>query len=381
MKSGRLDNTVETISDRLDSMAKAVSSEEGEDQQEGLSTHGWKQIVKAFPYFLLACTIGWILVVVYTEAYNIPSAINMLCLVFVYAFALLGIPCILYLEKGPFPLWSVLSVTVGLSIALWYLTDHMGEFIYAEAISNILANLGIVVQGTVKTVVGFVGTVGVMFLTTIGVLSVIVAYLSKYIVNVLLSMNGHAKTGTRAKAEAFFDVPDIIDVESVELKLVDSTHIYNFKSSLNLTIYMIIFGMTISSYLFVNPYFLDVMSANTMLSVMTMLSMFMPALIIPWQIVRDVGAHVKSVAPRDYYLWTGAKNRLFSTFMAMGAFMMMFLLSVYLGNDIFYILKNYILYLVPLVATAVMYSFIYSNNFVESLKHFIYREYYERRDQ
>lgn len=105
------------------------------------------------------------------------------------------------------------------------------------------------------------------------------------------------------------------------------------------------------------------MGWHTMLAVTMMLSMFTPALILPWFIVRSIGAKVRSDAPRDYYLWIGARKRLFSTFAALGVFMMMFVLSVYLGNSVSEIILTYVSFLVPLFATSVVYGAIYTNNF------------------
>ena len=43
--------------------------------------------------------------------------------------------------------------------------------------------------------------------------------------------------------------------------------------------------------------------------------------------------------------------------------MMMFLLSVYMGNDVGRIVYNYVTFLVPLLVTAMMYGALYTNNF------------------
>ncbi len=137
----------------------------------------------------------------------------------------------------------------------------------------------------------------------------------------------------------------------------------DFRTGLSITAYLFILGLFISSYLFLNPYFLDVMTWQTMLAVMLMLSMFTPALILPWQIFRTIGAKVESSAPRDYYLWIGARSKLFTTFAALGAIMMMFLISVYFGNDIATNLETYLDFLIPLLATSVMYGSLYANNF------------------
>ena len=144
---------------------------------------------------------------------------------------------------------------------------------------------------------------------------------------------------------------------------------------------MVVLAMMISSYLFLNPLFLSIIDWKTMLSIMLMLSMFVPVLIIPWQIVKELGAVVISDAPRPYYLWTGAKRRLFYIFASLGAFMMMLVLSVYFGFNFIDIMQTYIVFLVPLVLTTIVYSLIYANNFSEPMKVSIVERFTEWKEK
>lgn len=358
VKTERMEDALDRTSRRLD---KVVGSR-GRRDGEPIIRSGDQRLVRGFPYFVVLVVIIWLAAVVYLEAYTLADMINLVCLSFTFCFALLGVPCALMMPRGAFSGWFVLLYALALTSVLWVCSQMMDNFSFAVAIDDMLNAVGLDFPGLWGEFIGFLGTLAVVLFTSIGVTSVISAYMRTYIPGVFASMNRHAREGVRGKAERFFMVPEIIDVEEVVLD--DSTeHLFDLRRSVSISVYLFVLGLLVSSYLFVNPYFLEVMSWKTMLSITLMLSMFTPALILPWQIVRCVGARVRSSAPRDYYLWEGAKHRLFTTFTAMGAFMMMFLLSVYLGNDVVRIIQNYLAFLIPLLMTSMMYGFVYANNF------------------
>lgn len=332
-------------------------------------------IIGAFPYFIAICVLMWTCIMVYIGDYRFSKMIEILCLVFVMCFAAIGIPCSCIMEKGVFSRWAMLALTLIMTCVLWMSGLFMGQVYYADAISNTFAAMGINLDTTWEFVLGFLGTLGILFFTSVGVLTVICSYMRTYMPGVFLTMNDHAAEGVRGKAEAFFMVPDIIDVKEVVLDPRVSIHRFDLGGSMSITLYLFILGLLVSSYLFVNPLLITVMGWQTMLAVTLMLTMFTPALVLPWQIVRGVGAKVRSDAPRDYYLWTGAKKRLFSAFMTLGVFMMMFVLSVYLGNSIADIIRTYVSFLIPLFATSLIYGAIYVNNFDMGVRSAICRRF------
>ncbi len=352
-KMEKVSNLLDNAATRLYPRRDSIKSVPDRDQR----------LIKSFPYFIALCLVIWIGCMVYLGDYSFSKLVEILCLTFVACFAVLGVPCLIMMDRGVFSNWVIFLLAVFMTGLLWLSEIYMGQVYYAEAIYDIMNVVGVHLDEVVNFVLGFGGTLAIMFFTSIGVLSVISAYMRQYMARVFLSMQKRAGTGERGKAEKFFKVPDIIDVEEVVLEPRKDAHVFHFSTSVEVTVYLFLLGLLVSSYLFVNPLLISVMGWQTMLAVTMMLSMFTPSLILPWVIVRSVGAKVRSSAPRDYYLWIGARKRLFSTFIALGVFMMMFILSVYLGNSVTEIILTYISFLVPLLATSIVYGAIYTNNF------------------
>lgn len=360
MRAGWTSDKLEKVSDFVDDAAGRLYPRR--DSIKSVPDRD-RRLIRAFPYFIALCLILWICSILYLGDYSFSKLVEILCLSFVACFAALGVPCLLMMDKGVFSTWVIFLLAVFMTGLLWLSEIYMGQVYYAEAIYDIMNVLGVYLDDVMQLILGFGGTLAIMFFTSVGVLSVIGAYMRLYMARVFLSMQRRAGTGKRGKAEKFFMVPDIIDVKEVVMEPRRDPHIFHFSTSVEVTAYLFILGLLISSYLFVNPLLISVMGWHTMLAVTMMLSMFTPALILPWFIVRSIGAKVRSDAPRDYYLWIGARKRLFSTFAALGVFMMMFVLSVYLGNSVSEIILTYVSFLVPLFATSVVYGAIYTNNF------------------
>lgn len=366
-----VERTLEQASSKLDSNPKSerVRGDEYDPSWDA-------RLLRVFPWFVAVVLVLWAAGSVYVGEYTVSKLVELLCLSFTLCFAILGVPCVLRMAKGIFSGWLVALYAVAMTGAMWVAMSMHGDYYFAQAVSDILGVVGIHFSGLSGEVIGFLCTLAVVLFTPVGVISVICAYLRRYIPQVLGGMSRHAMEGVRGKAESFFKVPDIIDVKEVVLE-PPASHVFDVGRFVSMMAYLFILGLLISSYIFVNPYFLDVMSWKTRLAVTLMLSMFTPALIVPWQVVRSIGAKVRSDAPRDFHLWQGARSRLFTTFAALGAFMMMFLLSVYLGNDIRTIVGNYLVFLIPLLATSAMYAFLYENNFERRDRDVICRRFWD----
>ncbi len=365
MESGHMPERLENLNEIIDKAADRLpSSRKPSVEREDFS----RKLLDIFPYFVVVCLVLWVFIVFAQGVFTFSRLIEVLCLLFVTGFAIIGVPCTYYSEKGVFSLWAVLAFTTLLTCILWISGRMMGQVYYADAIIGVLTYLNVSVSPMMQFVLGFLGTLCVLFFTSMGVLSVICGYMKRYIPSVLFTMQEHADKGIRGKSESFFMVPDIIDVKEVVVEPVRNSHKYDFRTASSISMYLFLLGLMISSYIFLNPLLINVIGWKTMLAIMLMLSMFTPALLLPWQIVRGLGAKVRSDAPRDYYLWKGAKNRLFSTFVALGAFMMMFILSIYMGNSIIDIIKVYVSFLLPLLVTSMIYGAFYANSFHENVR-------------
>ena len=339
-----------------------------------------RKLLRAFPYFVVICIFFWTIIIFQQGEFTFSRMVEVLCLVFVAGFAILGVPCIYYAEKGVFSMWASFAFTIMMTCIMWISGKAMGHVYCEDAVEGVFLYLGISLSDNADFVLGFLAMLCILFFTSMGVTSVVCAYMKRYIPEVFLSMQKHAVRGTRRKAERFFMVPDIIDAKEIVVEPVRNPYKFDARASLSISFYMFLLGLMLSSYIFLNPLLINVLGWRTMLAIMLMLSMFTPALLLPWQIVRGVGAKVRSDAPRDYYLWKGAKTRLFSAFATLGAFMMMLILTLYLGNNILDIVRVYLSFLVPLLVISVTYGALYTNTFHASVRDSICESFNEKKD-
>lgn len=376
-KGEKLDNLIESVTDNV-----APKADELVERLGGRSDHDPRNfdehiVLRYFPLFVVLCVVVWLAVSLITGTSAIGDFLGNLCLVFATGFAILGILFFRYIPNGPFPKWVVVVAAFCISGVQWFLGTILDYMIYSRVLDSILMFFGVYADPTILNACSLILILAFTLFTTIGVLTVTVTYLRIYLLKVFKSMQVHAEDGVRGKAESFFMVPDIIDVREIVLDKPGRKGRFDSRSMTNLFVYMTILGTLISSYLFLNPYFLDVMSWKVMVMTMVMLCMFIPPLIIPWQSTMELGAKAVSDAPRDYVLGEGAKTKLFYTFTALSAFAMMLMISFYFGFSPERIAINYISFLVPLVLTAWMYSFVYANNFRDSLVDDISERYNE----
>jgi hypothetical protein len=326
------------------------------------------KLTKVFPVFLAVCIVLWIALLVIRGNYSLTAIIELLCFSFIGCFSVLGLVLYPFIDSGPLPKWTIIlisSVMAAVQIGYGQLME-IGTFV--DMVVYMIGFITDVSKDLVMVLVSIVVLTFVTLFATVGVLAVISAYLRVYLPRVFLSIDYDTRTKRKSASEGFFMIPDIVDVKDIEVEPdIDFRH-FDRHVARNLFLYMILMMLLLSSNLFLNPYFLDTMGTKDLMAIMLMLSIFAPALIIPWQIIGDLKVRVVSDAPRDYYLWTGARKRLFSTFLTVGAFSMMFFLAMYYGFSITDMLVNYLYFLVPLICLAVVYSLVYANSFNSAMK-------------
>ena len=339
-----------------------------------------RKLLHYFPYFVGVCIILWLVIIITQGMFDFSRLIEVLCLVFVTAFAILGVPCAYFSDKGVFSMWAAFGFTILMTCIMWVIGTAMGQVYCQDAVSGVMLYLGISLPASVEFVLGFLAMLCILFFTSMGVTSVVSAYMRRYIPDVFLAMQKNVGKGSRGSVEKFFMVPEIIDVKEVVVEPVRNHYKFDFRTSLSMSLYMFLLGLMLSSYVFLNPLLIDVLGWRTMLAIMLMLSMFTPALLIPWLIVREVGAKVRSDAPRDYYLWKGAKSRLFSAFATLGVFMMLLGLALAFGNNVLDIIRVYVSFMLPLLIISLTYGVLYTNSFHASVRDSICESFNEKKE-
>ncbi|MDR3205556.1 MAG: hypothetical protein LBT41_00420 [Candidatus Methanoplasma sp.] len=332
-------------------------------------------IVKVFPAFLAACVVLIVFLTAYLGNFTFVGVIYSICLGFVLGFAVLGLFCAILSNRGVVNPVYVIALIVGLPAMVSILFYRFGSLMGPN---NFLVRFFDMFGGDVSLGSLMLSTYSItlmMFLVGYGVVSVIVGYFRTYFYRVLLSLKSPPAGRKNHIPEWLFQIPDIIDIERVELEPEEDNGRFNTELFINTAVSLFVLGMVICSYIFLNPVFLRAMPFEEMLFIGVLISLFISPLIIPWSIVKSIGAKVVSSAPRPFYLWKGMRGRLYQGFFAITFFMMLLTASIYFGMDLFRILTTYVGYMIFMGLISVITSFVYVNVYYTGFKEGIIRSY------
>jgi hypothetical protein len=340
-------------------------------------------IYSLFPFFLVACCVISAVLLFINGFDGIEDLMLSLCQGFVIGFIFLGIPTTLLSDKGvmgfskQLAIYLLVPIVVGatMTIAGYTVAPWILEF-------SLMPHMGSFVPDLIRMCIEMYIFILCGSLAINAVITVVVAYLSRYMGKIYLSVEDARKSGATRGArlsEAMFQVPDIIDVEDVELEpFVDQDRIQWYRA-FGLAFTMFMFGTVICSNIFLNPYFIEIIPYDEMVVIGVLLSMFLPVLIFPWQITEAVGAKVKSKA-RDYYLWKGLKNRLYQSFFTVAVFVLLIFILIYLGIDFSTVAYTYLAYLSIMGAVSLLYAFIYYNRHYVGFKSGVAKNFYTLKE-
>ncbi len=368
---------IESLNERIDHAATRIG---GEAKVNPRSEERDKALVHAFPWFIAACAVMSVALIVMRGDFSPLKIVDGICIVFVVGFAALGTWAMYRIDAGPFPLWFLVALVMVAGAVMWFYVTGAGAMVLLRGASSLKPFMPGDVEDT-SLFIDMLLTILVLLMSSVGVLATVSAMIRKYLPGAILSIERSAATGVRGPAANFFMVPDIIDVKRVEMAPEKDEHVYDLSSHLELSIYVFSMGVMIGSVLFLNPIVLEAIPKYNVMRVMLLLSVFLPALVIPWQIVRSTGSRVISSAPRPYYLWTGAKKRLFTGYSMMGVLFLLFIISVYYGNSIEAIIGYYVQYLVPLGAISIVAGLLYANCFARNLRDSVCYRFVQKRDR
>ncbi|MBO4568373.1 MAG: hypothetical protein J5674_00060 [Candidatus Methanomethylophilaceae archaeon] len=334
-------------------------------------------LVRVLPWLIAACVATTIVLAVIRHIGDFWNFLSQTCTVFALAFAIVGGIASLRLSKGSYPFWMVASFGMAALAIMWLCLTDSETVLFLRGIYS-LAPVG-EEEGAGFYLLDVLLSMVLMLFASVGVIATVSAMLGKYMPKLLVSVE--FGNGDKRSAAKFFMVPDVLDVERVELDPREDRGDFDVESFLMLAFYTFALGLLVGTMLFLNPVILETVPDHVLIRVMVLISLFLPAMVVPWQAVKDVGAKVISSAPRPYYLWTGAKRRLFTGFMALGLFFFSFVIAVYYGNSVETMLSYYVQYLVPLATVSMIYGFIYANCFAAGLSDNIREEFTVRRER
>ncbi|MDR0198667.1 MAG: hypothetical protein LBI08_02875 [Methanomassiliicoccaceae archaeon] len=339
-------------------------------------------ITKAVPYIALVSALTGLLLAYIAHSDEMGLLLLRFCSPFVLGFALLGVYAFIRREEGALngKVTLIIFLTAPMIISLTMIA--VTSYIMPEIIDYMLEITGNRADKNVTVIVILYSLTVLMTFASHGVISTVVAYFRRYTARIYLSLekikNDHTDSRRNRISRWVYSVPDVIDVQRIELEPAADNNMFPKKMFSSLAFSIFALGLSISSYIFLNPIFQSALTIDEAVIITVILTFFMPVLVIPWFITRDIGAKIKSQA-RDYYLWKGMRKRLYQGFFAIMVFLSMLAISLYLGYDIVRTSYTYAGYVLITAFLSVLYAFIYANYYHKGFKEGIIQDFNEAK--
>lgn len=338
-------------------------------------------IVRIVPYIaVISAIIG--LLISFMGPRELGSILVRFCAPFVFGFAALGVYSFVRKDRG--------LMNIRTTIPIFIIVPFIISIVIILAIDNLIPELinslnKLIGTDSQESVIVFVSVYLVTLLMTFtahGVISTVVAYFRSYTTRIYLSIekikNNSEDTNRNKISRWVYQIPEIIDIERIEFDPLPNDGRFPAKVFASLAISIFVLGLSISSYIFLNPIFVGALSLDEAVIVTMILTFFVPVLVIPWSITRDTGAKIKSQA-NDYYLWKGMKKRIYSGFFTFMIFLTMFGVCVYLGYDLQKMLFTYLGYIIITAFTSLVYAFVYCNHYYNGFRDGIIEDFNEAK--
>jgi hypothetical protein len=347
----------------------------------GTSARKDRNIVRAVPFVALISAIAG-LILVLTGPKDLGSILIRFCAPFMFGFAALGFYSLTARDKGLLDGRITVMIFILTPLLFSVSVTLVAENMMPEILNILNRVAGADVHETVMIFISVYAITLLMSLTSHGVISTVVAYFRSYTTRIYLSIekikNDDSDTTRNKISRWVYQIPEIIDIERIEFDPVPGDGKFPRKVFVSLTLSIFVLGLSISSYIFLNPIFAGTLSLDEAVIVTMILTFFVPVLVIPWSITRDTGAKIKSQA-KDYYLWKGMKKRIYGGFFTFMVFLTMFAVCVYLGYDLERMFYTYLGYIIITAFTSLLYAFVYADYYYTGFKEGIIEDFNEAK--
>jgi len=341
-----------------------------------------RTIIRIFPFLVVACILGGVVLSASVYSSTIGEILIGFCIAFVFGFFFLGILAMFLKRKGVVRSRAPL-VFFGIGPLIVALTGYLIG-IYLSGMdtfeSLIFRNTGDVAMDLLWISAQIYVIMAGSVVAAYGVICVVSSYFRQYIASVYKYMERLKNDGTDDRGGRMtlrvFDVPDVIDIDRVELEPIYRNPPFPRDAFISMAVSIFLLDLVICSYFFLNPILLDEMNIYETIIVGMLISFFIPVLIMPWYITKENGAKIIGPA-RPFYLWKGLKKRMYQSFFAFVMIFVLVLLMLHFGNDLLRITYTYIGYVAFAAALAVIYSYIFFNNYNEHIKEGIIKKFNE----
>ena len=339
------------------------------------------KLIKIFPFLVVLFALsGIVAIFIPPRAADLGMLLLRFCATFVIAFFIMGTALFLYTHSHRSHNHRIMAILIIAPIVVAILFQEIGMNLLPELYMSLLfTDSGNMFFDIAMTSVKMYGIMVMLLMASYGVTFVVAAYFRQKIAKLYRYISNLKNDGTDDRAGrftlGFYDVPDIIDIKDVEMEPVVHK---SFPMDAFLSMMLSIFALSvmISSYIFLNPMFTSGMTIYHTLMIGVVMSIFIPALVMPWFITKETGTKIISDS-RPYYLWKGMKKRTYQSFFAVSILFFLLLLSLYMESDVLRITVTYMGFVVFAGLMSLIYSYIYFSRFNENIKETIIKKFEE----
>ena len=129
--------------------------------------------------------------------------------------------------------------------------------------------------------------------------------------------------------------------------------------------WQLLLGIIVIIYISLNPFFLESISFQSLFSIASNISLFIPIIILPWFIFLRIDARIKGPV-KDFQLYSGIAYRMYRTFVTLGTIIIIIRLALKNVN-LREVIMAIPIYYVFFIITVFFLTFVYFNYFENNL--------------
>jgi hypothetical protein len=212
-----------------------------------------------------------------------------------------------------------------------------------------------------------------LYLTAIGAVGVLTAterLLTPWVMKEVSRLSGNKKLSLLDRATRWlFDIPDVLDTRTLSLSPAEPRTRVTASDLKAPVLWQLLFGFVMGIYISFNPFVSDRSPAAllSLFSLLTSASLLFPFLILPWFLLKKLGASISGQA-KQFTLYNGLKSRMFQSYFAVGTIFILVRVSI---QEIAIAFELYVVafatFMLVLLGSAILSTFVYLNYFENEL--------------
>ena len=176
-----------------------------------------------------------------------------------------------------------------------------------------------------------------------------------------------------------FNIPEVLDTEGLRVGAPAPSKRLPWKTFSKAMGWSVVFGTVIAIDFSFNPFLRESFSIQQLFSIISVASIFIPWLVLPWFIFRRLDAQIPGQR-RAFRLYDGLRSRVYGTLVALGTLMLVIRLALR-EVPLSTILSAFFSYYTVFLLLAGLFTFVYFNYFEDNLAADVARAYGRPREK